>query len=307
MDLSLNYRGDKGFRLLNIYERLNKGETIYKSDLANEFGVSLKTIQRDIDDLRTYLIETHFEEIEVSIRYDKSKNGYYLIRDNREHLTNEEIVSLCKILLESRAFNKKELSLLIEKILAQSAPNDKKIIREIIASEYLNYVSPKHNKPLFREIWHISQAIFSKHIITFTYERQDKKISDKVIKPVALLFSEFYFYLIGFSSGDSTDYPFIFRIDRMRNITVTNKTFDIPYKDRFQDGEFRKRVQFMYAGPLKTVRFEYSGVLEAILDRLPTAEILQEKDGIYTISAETYGDGIYMWLRSQGDLVKILS
>ena len=65
-------------------------------------------------------------------------------------------------------------------------------------------------------------------------------------------------------------------------------------------------MQFMYAGELKTVKFEYSGVLEAILDRLPTAKILKEENGVYTISAETYGDGIYMWLRSQGDMVKIV-
>ena len=62
----------------------------------------------------------------------------------------------------------------------------------------------------------------------------------------------------------------------------------------------------MYSGELKTVKFKYSGVLEAILDRLPTAHIISEQDGVYTISAETYGDGIYMWLRSQGDLVEIL-
>ena len=49
MSLFLNYRGDKGFRLLNLYERLNKGEMIDKKRLANDFGVSLKTIQRDID------------------------------------------------------------------------------------------------------------------------------------------------------------------------------------------------------------------------------------------------------------------
>lgn len=81
--------------------------------------------------------------------------------------------------------------------------------------------------------------------------------------------------------------------------------FEIPYRDRFNDGEFRKRVQFMYSGELKTVRFKYSGVLEAILDKLPTAKILSEDKGTYVISAETYGDGIYMWLRSQGDKAEI--
>ena len=31
-----------------------------------------------------------------------------------------------------------------------------------------------------------------------------------------------------------------------------------------------------------------------------------EEDGVYTISAEVFGDGIDMWLRSQGDRVNIM-
>ena len=81
----------------------------------------------------------------------------------------------------------------------------------------------------------------------------------------------------------------------------TGRAFRIPYADRFKDGEFRKRVQFMYPGPLRRVKFTYSGPsVEAVLDRLPTAQILKEKDGVYTITAEAYGIGIDMWLGSQG-------
>ena len=44
----------------------------------------------------------------------------------------------------------------------------------------------------------------------------------------------------------------------------------------------RKRIQFMYGGELQTIRFEYTGPsLESVLDRLPTAKVLQvtEKAG----------------------------
>lgn len=41
--------------------------------------------------------------------------------------------------------------------------------------------------------------------------------------------------------------------------------------------------------------------MEAILDRLPTARIVDEVDGKYVIQAEVFGDGIDMWLRSQGE------
>ena len=61
----------------------------------------------------------------------------------------------------------------------------------------------------------------------------------------------------------------------------------------------------MYGGKLQKVKFQYSGYdIDAVLDRLPTAEVLSEEDGVYTVEAEVFGQGIAMWLRSQGELVE---
>ena len=96
-------------------------------------------------------------------------------------------------------------------------------------------------------------------------------------------------------------------MDRIQSLKILDEHFKIPYKDRFEEGEFRKRIQFMYGGKLRKVKFQYSGFsVEAVLDRLPTAQILSEEDGVYTITAEVFGDGIDMWLRSQGDYVKTI-
>ena len=101
--------------------------------------------------------------------------------------------------------------------------------------------------------------------------------------------------------------PLVFRVDTMSNIKYRDERFYIPYKDRFEDGEFRKRIQFMYSGKLKKFTFEFSGPsLEAVLDRLPTAKVIKTQDKTHTITAECYGDGIKMWLNSQGDNVKII-
>ena len=249
--------------------------------------------------MRIYIAETHYTESDISIKYDKSGDCYRLVRLEREWLTNEEALALCKILLESRAFVKDELSTLIEKLIMQIAPSDRSIAENIIRNEYFNYVPLRHGKKLLEPIWILSQFITDHKVISFSYNRQDGKESFKTVKPVSIMFSEFYFYLIAFSIESDTDHPIIFRIDRIKNLKPTGEKFFVPYKDRFDEGEFRKRIQFMYSGELKTVTFEYSGVLEAILDRLPTAKVLSESDGVYTIRAESYGDGIFMWLRSQ--------
>ena len=63
----------------------------------------------------------------------------------------------------------------------------------------------------------------------------------------------------------------------------------------------------MYGGKLRRIKFLYSGdSIEAVLDRLPTAKVLGVKDGVYTVAAEVFGDGIDMWIRSQGERVKMI-
>lgn len=303
----LNYKGNKAFRMINMNKRLHKGEILNKPNMAMEYGVTDKTIQRDIDDLRIYLAETFYCENETLIKYDRKRNGYYLVKFERDWLTNEEVLGLSKILLESRAFCKEELEPLLSKLLMQLTPNDRKQVEDIIRNERFYYVPLKHNKKLLNSIWQLSQFIINNEIIEISYIRKDRVSRMHEIKPVAIMFSEYYFYLIAFMADNSKDYPTVFRIDRIENMKNLNKKFQIPYKDRFNDGEFRKRVQFMYSGPLRRVKFEYSGPsIESVLDRLPTAEVISEKDGTYIVRVEVYGNGIDIWLKSQGNHIIVL-
>lgn len=119
------------------------------------------------------------------------------------------------------------------------------------------------------------------------------------------MFSKYYFYLTAFiDENDSArqnfdvindSYPTIYRIDRINKLKVLSEKFNIPYSSRFEEGEFRKRIQFMLGGKHQKVRFEYKGRdIDAILDRLPTAVIEKEENGIFTVRAEVFGKGIEM-------------
>lgn len=65
----------------------------------------------------------------------------------------------------------------------------------------------------------------------------------------------------------------------------------------------------MWPGKLRTIRFEFSGPsVQAVLDKLPTARIIERMGGNkYLVEAEVYGDGIKMWLLSQGAWVKVVA
>ena len=46
--------------------------------------------------------------------------------------------------------------------------------------------------------------------------------------------------------------------------------------------------------------------MEAVLDRLPTAKIIRETEQGLLIEAEVFGDGVDMWLRSQGEWIEVV-
>lgn len=305
-------------RILSLYRRLQAGEIIYKSKEAARYNVDSRSIQRDIEDLRNFIAnETNEGQCANQIVYDRSKKGYCMEKCNLENLTENEALAVGKILLESRSMVKGELFPILDKLVNSCNKDDRKRIETILGNEKIHYIEPMHKVRVTKTISTLSRAIQEQKKVKIFYERtKDKSLVERIVKPVGIMFSELYFYLTAFIEGIDKESryenpddisPTIYRIDRIKKFTILKTTFSVPYRERFQDGEFRKRIQFMYGGRLERVKFEYSGTsIEAVLDRLPTAKILSEENGKYVITAEVFGKGIDMWIRSQGENVKLL-
>ena len=308
-ETQIEKRKKQGVRLLLLREDLEKGKNINKEEIKRKFDIDDKTFQRDIDFLRAFYTENINPEIEI--KYNKKKKGY-ILENNKDRFRNEEILAISKILLESRAFCKDELDELLRKLRLLSEEDEMKQVKEMIKNEKFNYVPLKHGKKLLDLIWELSKYITKQEIISISYTTKEGKSKVYRIKPVSIMFSEYYFYIVSFMADKFVeDGPTIFRIDRIKKLKGTGENFEVPYLNRFEDGEFRKRVQFMLSGKLHTVKFEYTGILEVVQDRLPTAEVVEEikmDDGTkkYVITAEVYGKGIDMWLKSQGDKVRVI-
>ena len=311
--------GNKIIRVLDIYTKLLGGGIINKAEEAQNYGVNERSIQRDINDIRDFLDADSARTGSVnSVVYDRIDRGYRLETLYRLRLKNCEILALCKILLDSRAFTKAEMTEMLDKLIACCVPkSNQRLVKDMISNEEFHYVEPRHKSEFMDKMWDIAQAVRESRYIEIDYLRmKDKEVVHRKIKPVAIMFSEYYFYFTAFIDDEEVkkgfdvlndSFPTIYRIDRIKKLTVLEERFHLPYSSRFEEGEFRKRIQFMYGGKLQRVTFRYSGIdVDAILDRLPTARILEEEDGVYTISAEVFGKGIDMWLRSQGDNVDII-
>lgn len=311
-------RFKKNTRILDMYIRLCEGKMLNKIEEASKFGVDERSIQRDIDDIRSFLAEraTSLGD-KRTLEYDRKEKGF-LLRGNEDSLmSNSEILAISKILLESRAFTKKEISSILDKLITGCVPRkNMKLVSDLIANEKYHYVELKNKSSIKDRLWALGSDIKENEIIEITYMKQvsSNETVTRIVEPVALLFSEYYFYLHAYIVEKNNDvyekvydFPAIFRVDRILDYKEVGVKYKFNYADRFQEGEFRKRIQFMFAGELQRIQFKYTGnSISSILDRLPSAEVFSQKDNTYLITAEVYGKGILMWLLSQGTSVEVV-
>lgn len=306
---------DKNTRILELHSLLMRGEYLRKKELAQRFGVTEKSIQRDIEDLRDFYTRSGEQKALV---YDGREHAYMLRADKTQALTNSEVLAVAKILLESRSMVREEMFPVIDKLVRCCTPKESlRQVQSLISNEKFHYVEPHHGRMFVEQLWTIGTAVEKHQVLEIRYQRTHKNSTViRRVQPVGILFSEYYFYLAAFIEGiDKEEHfenpqdqsPTIYRIDKIETLTVTEEHFHVPYKDRFQEGEMRKRIQFMYGGELRRIRFEYTGPsIEAVLDRLPTAKIERKTENGWLVTAEVFGKGIEMWLGSQGVYIRNL-
>lgn len=308
----------KNIRSLDMYVRLCEGKTIFKSVEALQSNVDERSIQRDIDDIRAFLDERSMSGDGRTIEYDRSQKGFVMVGEESSMMTNSEILAVSKILLESRAFTKRELKAILDKLVEGCVPlKNMKLVSDLIANEKYHYVELNHKEYIQDKLWEIGSDIHEHNLVSLRYARANapRESIKRVVEPISILFSEYYFYLNAYivEKDDSGkyfhkyNYPAIFRIDRIKNYKHLDEKFKVSYSNRFEEGEFRKRIQFMYAGKLQRVVLKFYGENpEPILDRLPTARVIQQYDNECIIEAEVYGKGVIMWLLSQGSKVEVI-
>ena len=298
----------KQYRVLEIFFRGLRGEDLSVQELANEYNVSTKSITRSINELKNFLAD-HRELVgNTELQYSYSDKCYRLYMD--EFLSNKELFSLVEVMIGARAFSKMELLTLVDKLKKFTTPEDRPKINELIRKELYHYPEVNHDCESVQDnLWKLVNCITEHKEISIEYYRMDRKWVTHRLRPATVMFADYYFYLITFLTEGKTEKPYYFRIDRIKQITIHRKKFDTFDAPDFDEGLLRKRSLFMWPGKLRTIRFEFSGPsVQAVLDKLPTAKIIERLGGNkYLIEAEIYGDGIKMWLLSQGSWVKVVA
>ncbi len=295
-------------RLLEIFFKAVKGDSISVKELALNYGVSNRTISRDLKYIKNFLAD-HRDLVGNAefVNSPYKDNSQVLQLDF--FLSNKELFAITKIIVGSRSLSRMDVLEIISKLKKLTSTLDRKMLDDIVIKELYHYKEVKHDcKSVIYNLWQIVNTIDQKNEITIEYYKMDRKSIERRIKPIAILFSEYYFYLIAFHVEGNSFQPIYYRVDKIVNIIKHKKKFLLEDGYRIDEGEIKNKVQFMFPGKCQKVRFEFSGPsVQAILDRLPTAKIIDSNGKTYLIETEVFGDGIKMYLLSQGSWVKVLS
>lgn len=304
-------------RVVEMYARLVEGRGFNRDDLCREFNVSTRTAQRDVDAIKMACSKSLDNGGEYQdLMFDRKDKVYKLDPPVRNLLSKSEAFAVIKVLLECRGFNKEEMKILIDKLIKCCvAPSEQIDFHNQVNREFTNYIGPRHGKNVIKTVWELEEAVHKHYVVKIDYMRKDKSSIKRTLMPVAIMYSEYYFYLIAYivSSKENSlpsekRFPIVYRVDRITDKKIyPKKTFSLDGISAFSESEIRKRVQFMFGGPLHKIKFYcVNESVEAALDRLPTAKEVARGDKKSLIEAEVYGNGVNMWLRSQGDKVEVV-
>lgn len=271
----------KGYRVLSMFDRLKQ------EALTHQVGE--KTIQRDIDEIRTYLEKA---KLDYHLQYVRTEKVYKLMHKKNNRLSKEQVLVIVKILIASKALVKSDIGEIVNQLLSHVAVDQ---LDQLLLNEKSLYEDIHQNKSLLSLIWGISTAIQKRKVITIYYLQEGEAIpTAKILKPLAVIFSTHYFYLI----GDNQDTPTVYRMDRIQHFREMAINFEAPsvHPLQVEDANDLTRIRILYKGRSP----------EIVYSRFPTAHLVSQNKHEYVFEAEVLAYGMKEWLLSQGADMEVL-
>lgn len=265
-----------------------------------------KTVKRYIQTLQS----SGFEIIENVEKYGEI---YYSHQDRL--FENYQLRLLIDPILSARFITeeeKKNVVMNLKKLTSQHMA--KKLPDPIVYHQSIN-----HDYPTIKlHIDKIHDAISESKIISFQYGDFDidKKFQLRhqaryyQIKPIALIWESDFYYLIGEDTEKSAeDNPRNYRLDRMRNVIIT----DIYFKEKRQDISTYVHNSFhMFGGEDQWITLQFTlnqMVLNGVIDKFGIdADIRKGENNTFILKAKAkQSTGLKAWILGWGSHVKVVS
>ena len=131
------------------------------------------------------------------MKYAANDKAYYLELD--DFLLSKELVAIIKMMIGCRAFGKMEILEIVSKLKHFTSCNDRAMLEKIIRKEMYHYHEVRHDcKSVIQNLWQLVRCIHGKTEISVRYYKITRELVIRRLRPAAITFSDYYFYLIAF-------------------------------------------------------------------------------------------------------------
>lgn len=242
-------------RLLGIDARVREGGMPSHSQLAREFGVSVRTIQRDMDHLRFTL--------DAPLEYDPRKRGWFYT----EHtfflpsvlVSAEDLLALLLIRQAIEQYSGTPYAEAARRaftLIERALPERERLGAEWVKSRVAFADFPQAE--IQKDVWHaVLESLSSARTLTISYAKPDARAVDREVDPYGLIVSEGNWYLYTYSHERQARRTFL--LARIRSAKVSSERFEIP-PDFSLTGYVRAGLAGLQVDdqPARTVRITFS-------------------------------------------------
>lgn len=222
-------------RIIEIWLYINKKRKFNARELANEFQVSERTIQRDLLELT---------DMGVPFYSELGRNGGYIMLHNEMlppiSFTEEETASIIFTYESLKQFHdipyEAEIDSVINKLLSQVSEHLRTKLEEIRKHIFMK-MPIRHEKNCYLKA--IFQASIAKNTLFFKYSSADGE-KDKQAIPLGIYSENGYWYFPAYDLKHKRIN--LFRTDRVLNLynTEDGQNIDIPELEEWFDQKYKK-------------------------------------------------------------------
>lgn len=252
------------YRLAYILIKLNQGERLHLGDLAKELNVSVRTLQRDVNERFAGL---PIEKVDGYYQMMRGSLGDINIQDLEKFAQLAGIRELFPSL--SASFVKRHLQ----------AFEDQVSVSSIGVQPVANAAFTEQSRQYF---FALEKAISQKNILHFQYTtRENKHKSYREVQPYRLTHQDGFWYLSAVHNSALKS----FAINRMESLDISNETFE-----RSADYESQLLADdSVWLGEKFTVTLAVTGKAKQYFKQrqlVPQQAIIAETDEVLTITAQ---------------------
>lgn len=283
-------------RLLSItFVLLSRGQ-VSSTELAEKFGVSQRTIYRDIDTIA---------ESGIPITAVPGKAGGFSIMDSykmdKRYLSPDELATVLSTLKGlGNTFSSAELTNAIEKI-SVLAPREKQSEIEELMNRVVFDVLPMGYTEKQRELLaSLYEAVKGNRVVEFTYSNAKGEAEKRAVEPMRLMAKGYSWYIFAYCRLRS-DFR-TFKLTRISELRLAAERFE-PRSVNYADYEYDRSKL-----PTVELVLRFSQYIRPIVEEMYQAsEMEQQPDGSLVVrKAMAEDEWLYAYLLSWGESLEIL-